>query len=112
MNTTKRKQGIGCLAVLAIVVVGGWLFVRSLPDGGRRIQAAEYGDAWPFVATVDYADVFCEPAGAAYVRIDGVQYALNGLAQSKYGFPYPADMGMQREGMAASTLALDVCQGP
>lgn len=112
MQEKQRKRGVGCLVVLLVVVVGGWLFARSLPDSGQRIQASDLGDAWPFVASVEHADVFCEPAGAAFVRIDGVQYALNGLAQSKYSFPYPSEAGLQRDGANASDLVLRVCETP
>lgn len=54
------------------------------PDApqGIEISQAEYGTLWPFV--VPEARLRCEDAGAVILSAAGKDYAMNGMASTRY----------------------------
>jgi hypothetical protein len=58
----------------------------EFPELGMTLKAAWFGDDWPFVADEIYLNTW--GTGAVVARIDGIDYALNGLAGST-GIPKP-----------------------
>lgn len=56
-----------------------------LPDQSREgieISQADYGERWPFKMTQGW--LRCEGAGAVILSVRGEDYAVNGMASSRY----------------------------
>jgi hypothetical protein len=73
------------LAVSANFVLGFVVVSALLPDGpqqGVTIGQAEYGERWPFA--VPEGRLRCEGAGAVIFTVHGKDYAVNGMAASRY----------------------------
>jgi uncharacterized protein DUF2511 len=68
-------------AALTLILVSlPW--ASSVARSGVEVTAAEYGDKWPF--TVERGLLRCEPPGRVVFRVDSTDYAVNGLASSRY----------------------------
>jgi hypothetical protein len=82
------KSTIGAAVVLAVIAhfVLGFVVVSALlPEGsqqGVKIGQAEYGQRWPF--RVPEGRLRCEGAGAVIFTVHGKDYAVNGMAASRY----------------------------
>lgn len=100
MDEKKRRQGIGCLALIVLVVAGGfWLAnLGGASSSPNVLTAAAMGEAWPFVDGVAEVRVICEPGDVVVAEIDGQRYAVNGLAVAKYAeLTTPQDAGLVAE---------------
>ena len=95
---------IGALLVLAAVVLaacgGSDEYITLRPDDV---------DVWPYVDGVDRAYVYCEPGDVVYVRLKSVNYAANGLAAAKHGYPFVYESGLVQPGMDGASIALKAC---
>lgn len=58
----------------------------------RLISRADYGDGWPF--RVDEAVVECRDAMFCVVNVNGYDFALNGSAKTRFGYPDPHESGV------------------
>lgn len=67
------------LAATFVATVAIWL---SSPKG-TKINAEDYGDRWPFHSSS--ARIVCGKHDALIVAVNGVDYALNGMALTHYG---------------------------
>ena len=56
--------------------------VPERPRDGIEIRQADYGERWPFKMTRGW--LRCEGAGAIILNVHGKDYAVNGLASSRY----------------------------
>ncbi len=56
------------------------------------VAAADYGDKWPF--RFDEAVVECRDNMFCVVNIKGFDFALNGSAKTRFGYPDPHDSGV------------------
>jgi hypothetical protein len=56
------------------------------------ITEASFGDKWPF--RTDEVVVECRESVFCIVNIQGYDFALNGSARSRFGFPSPHDAGL------------------
>ena len=81
------RRGVGEL-FLALVVcfmlgfAGISKVVPEWPRDGIEIRQADYGERWPFKMTRGW--LRCEGAGAIILNVQGTDYAVNGLASSRY----------------------------
>lgn len=71
--------GIGCFM---LGFTGISAIVPERPRDGIEIRQAEYGERWPFKMTRGW--LRCEGAGAIILNAQGKDYAVNGLASSRY----------------------------
>ena len=74
--------------------------------------ATDYGDKWPF--RTDEAVVECREAMFCVVNIKGYDFALNGSAKTRYGFPDPHDAGVAILGRSVGPfidLAFSLAEG-
>jgi hypothetical protein len=73
------------LAVIACFVLG-FAGISAImpgePRDGIEIRQADYGARWPFKMTRGW--LRCEGAGAIILTAQGKDYAVNGLASSRY----------------------------
>jgi hypothetical protein len=88
---------------LASVVglIFGFLSVMALlsvhPRDSIEIRKTEYGDRWPFA--IQQGRLRCEGAGAVILTVQGKDYAVNGMASTRYAQPVwkstndPGDVG-------------------
>jgi Protein of unknown function (DUF2511) len=61
-----------------------------LPEQARNgveIRQAEYGDRWPFA--IQQGQLRCEGAGAVILTVRGKDYAVNGMASTRYASMQP-----------------------
>lgn len=65
-------SSLGVFATLVVVVVSGWLLLRS--DPAAVLTAGDIDGDWPFAA--EQVEVHCR-ATAAYAVVDGTGYALS-----------------------------------
>jgi Protein of unknown function (DUF2511) len=69
----------------------GFLSVMALlPEQARNgveIRQAEYGDRWPFA--IQQGQLRCEGAGAVILTVRGKDYAVNGMASTRYASMQP-----------------------
>ena len=78
---------------LASVVglIFGFLSVMALLPGHPRdsieIRMTEYGDHWPFA--IQQGRLRCEGAGAVILTVQGKDYAVNGMASTRYASMQP-----------------------
>ncbi len=56
------------------------------------ISREEFGEAWPF--RFDEVVVECREHLFCIVNIEGYDFALNGSAKSRFGYPFPHDAGI------------------
>jgi hypothetical protein len=56
--------------------------VPTPPRDGIEIRQTDYGERWPFKVTRGW--LRCEGAGAIILNVQGTDYAVNGLASSRY----------------------------
>jgi hypothetical protein len=73
------------VAVVAHFVLGFAVVSALLPEqtrAGIEIRQAEYGDRWPFRTAEGW--LRCEGAGAIILNVRGKDYAVNGMAGSRY----------------------------
>ena len=73
------------LAVVAGLVLGFVVVSALLPERPREgieISQADYGARWPFKITRGW--LRCEGAGAVILTLQGKDYAVNGMAGSRY----------------------------
>lgn len=100
MDKKKRQQGIGCLTLIVLIVIGGvWLSsLGGSASADNVLTAAAMGEDWPFVDGVDKVRVICEPGNVVVAEIDGQRYTVNGLAVAKYAeLTTPQDAGLVAE---------------
>lgn len=72
-------------AVVANFVLGFIVISALLPEqtrAGIEIKQAEYGKHWPF--TTPQGWLRCEGKGAVILTVQGEDYAVNGMAGSRY----------------------------
>lgn len=62
---------------------------------GIKVTAAEFGDKWPFEKITE-GYVKCEDMAVIF-STDGKNYSLNGIAKSKYNYPYPSEEGILKK---------------
>lgn len=62
---------------------------------GRAVSQKEYGDKWPFSGITEGRVV--EDGLAWYFVADGKKYALNGVAKSRFQYPYPYEAGIVKK---------------
>jgi hypothetical protein len=78
------------LAVSGLIL--GFLSVLALLSGNPRdsieIRKTEYGDRWPFA--IQQGQLRCEGAGAVILTVQGKDYAVNGMASTRYESMQPA----------------------
>ena len=80
-------------AILASVVglIFGFLSVMALLSGyspdSIEIRKTEYGDRWPFA--IQQGWLRCEGAGAVILTVQGKDYAVNGIASTRYASMAP-----------------------
>src|SRR5262245_11879607 len=69
----------------------GFLSVMALLPGHPRdsieIRKTEYGDRWPFA--IQQGRLRCEGAGAVILTVQGKDYAVNGMASTRYASMQP-----------------------
>lgn len=73
------------LAIVAHFVLGFAVVSVLLPEqphDGVEISRADYGERWPFKITQGW--LRCEGAGAIILTVQGKDYAVNGMAGSRY----------------------------
>ena len=73
------------LAVVVCFALGFaiiWAIMPVPPRDGIEIRQADYGERWPFKTTRGW--LRCEGAGAIILTVRGKDYAVNGLAISRY----------------------------
>lgn len=73
------------VAVVAHFVLGFVVVSALLPEQSREgieIRQAEYGDRWPFKSPKGW--LRCEGMGAVILSVRGKDYAVNGMAGSRY----------------------------
>jgi hypothetical protein len=58
----------------------------------RLVVASDYGDKWPFRA--DEVVVECRDNMFCVVNVKGYDFALNGSAKTRFGYPDPHDSGV------------------
>ena len=70
-------------AGIACFMLGFAGIAATMPDRpGLEIQQADYGERWPFKTA--RGRLRCEGAGAIVLNVEGRDYAVNGLASSRY----------------------------
>ena len=57
------------------------------PRDGIEIRKTEYGDRWPFA--IQQGRLRCEGAGAIILTVRGTDYAVNGMASTRYASMQP-----------------------
>ncbi len=76
------------LFIVAVVACFGLGFAivsaifPAQPRAGVKIRQAEYGDRWPFRTSQGW--LRCEGTGAVILTVQGKDYAVNGMAGSRY----------------------------
>jgi hypothetical protein len=58
----------------------------------QKIQRENFKGEWPFRS--DEVIVECRDGHFCIVNINGYDFSLNGAARSRFGYPYPHDMGL------------------
>jgi hypothetical protein len=81
------RYGVGDLFLAVIICfvlgfAGVSTIVPTRPHDGIEILKADYGERWPFNVTRGW--LRCEGAGAIILNVQGTDYAVNGLASSRY----------------------------
>ena len=56
------------------------------------VTALEFGDKWPF-ENIPTGYVLCDGTAAIF-EADGKRYALNGVAKSRFNYPFPYEAGI------------------
>lgn len=64
-------------------------------ESGIKVTALEFGDKWPFEGITE-GYVKCDGMAAIFAT-NGKKYSLNGLAKSKYNYPYPYEAGIVKK---------------
>jgi hypothetical protein len=70
---------VGFLSVMALI--------QEPSREGIEIRQAEYGDHWPFA--IRQGRLRCEGAGAVILAAQGKDYAVNGMAGTRYAAIQP-----------------------
>jgi hypothetical protein len=73
------------VAVVANFVLGFVVVSALLPErtrAGIEIKQAEYAERWPFKTPRGW--LRCEGAGAVILTVQGADYAVNGMAGTRY----------------------------
>ncbi|MHC4808604.1 MAG: DUF2511 domain-containing protein [Planctomycetota bacterium] len=65
-------------------------FETSKP--GIKVTAAEYVNKWPF-QDIREGYVICDGTAAIF-EANGKKYALNGVAKSRFNYPFPYEAGI------------------
>ena len=85
------RQLVASIAVasLAGLAIGFASFLTILPDApnGIEISRIEFGDSWPF--QFREGRLRCEGSGAIVLSAAGKDYAVNGMASTRYGSIQP-----------------------
>ena len=77
--------GVLVVAIVAHLALGFVVVSALLPEQSRegvKIRQVEYGDRWPFKSPQGW--LRCEGAGAVILTVRGKDYAVNGMAASRY----------------------------
>lgn len=91
---------IAMLAAMLAACSGGDEYITLRPDDV---------EVWPYADNVTAAYVYCEPGDVVYVRLRSVNYAANGLAAAKHGYPFVGESGLVQPGMDGASIALKAC---
>lgn len=73
---------LGVIVCFGLGFAGISAIVPERPPGSIEIRQAEFGAQWPFKMTRGW--LRCEGAGAIILNAQGKDYAVNGLASSRY----------------------------
>lgn len=76
------RLGVTVISCFAIGFVGIGAMALEQPRDGIEIRQADYGERWPFKMTRGW--LRCEGDGAIILTVQGKDYAVNGLASSRY----------------------------
>jgi hypothetical protein len=77
------------LASVVGLILGFASVMALLPDPQRgiEIRQAEYGKRWPFA--IPEGHLRCEGSGAVILTVGGKDYAVNGMASTRYASIQP-----------------------
>jgi hypothetical protein len=95
-------------------LIFGFLSVMALLSGNPRdsveIRKAEYGDRWPFA--IQRGRLRCEGAGAVVLTVQGKDYAVNGMASTRYASMQPVWKSTNNPGDVGSIISrgLTLCK--
>jgi Protein of unknown function (DUF2511) len=91
-NSNTMRLILNPVTLASIVgFIFGFLTVMALLPGHPRdsieIRKTEYGDRWPFA--IQQGRLRCEGAGAVILTVQGKDYAVNGMASTRYASMQP-----------------------
>lgn len=84
------------LFVLPMLACGNTNDLRP-GERGYKVNRQMFGEEWPF-EKIEAGTVICESDASIFQASGtGIRYALNGIAQSRYGLQFPYQAGIVRE---------------
>jgi Protein of unknown function (DUF2511) len=91
-NSNTMRLILNPVTLASVVgLIFGFLTVMALLPGHPRnsieIRMTEYGDRWPFA--IQQGRLRCEGAGAVILTVQGKDYAVNGMASTRYASMQP-----------------------